>query len=54
MFASAKASGGAFMQQVADDPMLVAPTLLSWFGGPELAPPEAFADANIERIFALG
>ena len=42
------------MQQVADDPMLVAPTLLSWFGGPELAPPEAFSDANIDRIFALG
>ena len=31
-----------------------APTLLSWFGGPEPAPPEAFEDANIERILALG
>jgi 2-polyprenyl-6-methoxyphenol hydroxylase-like FAD-dependent oxidoreductase len=48
-----RARRAAFMQQALDDPMLVAPTLLSWFGGPDLAPPEAFADANIARILAL-
>jgi 2-polyprenyl-6-methoxyphenol hydroxylase-like FAD-dependent oxidoreductase len=49
-----RARRGAFLQQVGADPMLLAPTLLSFFAGPEAAPAEAFDDANIQRIYDLG
>ncbi|MEA3213912.1 MAG: hypothetical protein QOJ19_68 [Acidimicrobiia bacterium] len=49
-----RARRGAFFQTLEADPMLALPTLVTFLAGPDVAPPEAFSDENIKRIFALG
>jgi hypothetical protein len=49
-----RARRGAFLQSLEADPMLALPTLVTFLAGPDVAPPEAFSDENIKRIFALG
>jgi 2-polyprenyl-6-methoxyphenol hydroxylase-like FAD-dependent oxidoreductase len=43
----------AFFQQAATDPLLAAPVFVTAIAGPDVAPPEAFEQANIDRILAL-
>jgi 2-polyprenyl-6-methoxyphenol hydroxylase-like FAD-dependent oxidoreductase len=48
-----RARRGAFFGSLEQDPMVALPTFVAAIGGPEQAPPEAFAPENIERILAL-
>jgi 2-polyprenyl-6-methoxyphenol hydroxylase-like FAD-dependent oxidoreductase len=49
-----RARRGAFFAGLATDPTLALPTFVTGIAGPDIAPPEAFAPENIDRILALG
>jgi len=48
-----RAHRGAVFSHLDDDPLLAAAMFLTAFAGPEAAPPEAFEEANLERIRTL-